>query len=627
MSGLCSIYNLFPSQKKDSSVLENPRRIKLMGDLLHHRGDKKAIFFIPHVVGMDVQSYCRDKGEIYSDRESDLRLIYSGTITNTRQLKGEISHLKSGFLKLSAGAILISMYKKYGDDFVSRLSGMFSIILWDKKNNRLLAYRDISGTKNLYYACMNGYLYLATELKAIRGVANISKDFNLSSLKNFFIYGYSLSEETLFKDIHQVKPGTYLYASEKGVMQKTYYNLRTNAYFHSLPSDIHKKIYSLIEKGVEGHLGNAKNASLAFSGGVDSCILAYILSKKMGIKLSSWHCVFKEDLYNPERKRAQAIATQLGMSFREVDVHDDYFDQLEKILFPFDNPSADPAIIPIYALSLNLQKSGEGKDVFYGLGADVIFGGMSAYRGVVASQYYNALFSKKIRNCIALLLEKVPTRSWPLSKMFLLKHFIKGAQDDFPHSLQSWYAAFNKKELNLLMNIHCSEEQEDDDSFLELIKHGGKEYGYENMLKAEFIRNAPAFLTDSLNALFGIETHYPFVDNELVYYLHQIPFRYKVKLFNGKKLLRDVIRPYIPRTFISQKKCGFSVPVGEWMRDRQKSKVEALILHGGYLKLGFFNKSYIREVLDEFNMGRDEHAFKVWTLVCFSVWYNLFYGR
>ena len=81
----------------------------------------------------------------------DLQWIHNGEIYNHAHFREE--EFKSLFdqsdLSLSDSAIIGPLYKKYGTDFVSKLDGVFSIVILD--GDKIIAARDPLVVKPLFY--------------------------------------------------------------------------------------------------------------------------------------------------------------------------------------------------------------------------------------------------------------------------------------------------------------------------------------------------------------------------------------------------------------------------------------------------------------------------------------------
>ena len=90
---------------------------------------------------------------------------------------------------------------------------MFSIILFDKRLNKIFFIRDRLGQKPLYYSYINKGLIVSSEIKDI---IFILRKFNKSISENSFVVDKYLfrgwsddSTNTFFKDIFQFPAGTY----------------------------------------------------------------------------------------------------------------------------------------------------------------------------------------------------------------------------------------------------------------------------------------------------------------------------------------------------------------------------------------------------------------------------------
>ena len=73
-----------------------------------------------------------------SDKDGIIWVVFNGEIYNHKQLKQEFISQENDFKGKSDSEILPYLYLKYGDTFVSKLNGMFSIAVYDTRNNKLL---------------------------------------------------------------------------------------------------------------------------------------------------------------------------------------------------------------------------------------------------------------------------------------------------------------------------------------------------------------------------------------------------------------------------------------------------------------------------------------------------------
>ena len=110
--------------------------------------------------------------------------------------------------------MVLNSYIKWGIDFVNKLRGMFSIVIFDNKRKKILFFRDHFGQKPLYYSFYENGLIISSEIKDI---LFIKKKFELNqkSIDKYLIRGWTDdSQETFFKDIHRLPAASY------GIMSK-----------------------------------------------------------------------------------------------------------------------------------------------------------------------------------------------------------------------------------------------------------------------------------------------------------------------------------------------------------------------------------------------------------------------
>ena len=122
---------------------------------LKHRGPDDNGFYIDPNIGL---AHARlsiidvDGGhQPIHDDVSDNWIIFNGEIFNYIELKDELK--KDGFV-FKTGTdteVILYLYRKYGEDFVTHLNGQFAIAIWDKPNKKLLLARDRVGITPLFY--------------------------------------------------------------------------------------------------------------------------------------------------------------------------------------------------------------------------------------------------------------------------------------------------------------------------------------------------------------------------------------------------------------------------------------------------------------------------------------------
>ena len=80
----------------------------------------------------------------------------------------------------------------------------------------------------------------------------------------------------------------------------------------------------------------------------------------------------------------------------------------------------------------------------------------------------------------------------------------------------------------------------------------------------------------------------------------------------------------LPKEILKRKKAGWHVPLGKWFQTDLKEYILDIILNSESLRSGIFNRGYIEKLLQDHFMLRRNNTFKIWGLLVFSLWYDIF---
>lgn len=149
--------------------------------LLRHRGpDWSGTFDDDHVVlaherlaivGVD------SGAQPLASPDGRYLLAVNGEIYNHTELRREFE-ASFAFQTHSDCEVLLPMWAAEGDDFVTRLNGIFAFVLYDRETQDWLIGRDPIGVIPLYYGRdATGTLMVASELKALAGVCTRVEEF------------------------------------------------------------------------------------------------------------------------------------------------------------------------------------------------------------------------------------------------------------------------------------------------------------------------------------------------------------------------------------------------------------------------------------------------------------------
>ncbi len=228
--------------------------------------------------------------------------------------------------------------------FVSQVDGQYEIVILYKGN--IVVTRDPVGLKPLYYGVDTDFIALSTEKKGL---------WNLGIKKI-----YTFPPGHVWRLGHDSKPAC--------VRQITMHK-----FIDEDEEIISRTLGSLLRKAVLERLLKSKQVGVSFSGGIDSSLIAHILSQNdvnviglvVGVK------------GKPSTEWAEKAAKLLGINLKIQEIDEDNFENILKEnmwRMEENDPVKLSLAIPFY-LCAKLAKISGLTRVFTGQGADELFGG------------------------------------------------------------------------------------------------------------------------------------------------------------------------------------------------------------------------------------------------------------
>jgi asparagine synthase (glutamine-hydrolysing) len=253
---------------------------------------------------------------------------------------------------------------------IQRVEGDFALVVAEP--NRLVAGRDTIGLRPLYYGESTQYIALASERKAIWkiGIKN-SASFPPGHMASINNHGFK------FKPVK-----TLVYSKAKSTSMQVAV----------------KKLQTLLQRSMEERVSGLKEVAIAFSGGLDSSIIA-LLAKNSGVNVRLIHVSLKNQQETEDAEKA-AEAMKLPI-YTYLYEEEEVAETLPKVLWLIEEPDPLKASIgiPFYWVAENTAKM-KLKILLAGQGADELFGGYKRYADNY-SRYGGERVQEEIYNDIA----------------------------------------------------------------------------------------------------------------------------------------------------------------------------------------------------------------------------------
>lgn len=578
---------------------------------IRHRGPDDTGIFIEQGISLGM---CRlaiveiQNGKQPAESEF-VKLVFNGEIYNYLELKKD---LESGGVVLrnaSESEILISLYLKFGIDFISKINGMFAIALYDVRDRSLYLIRDRLGKKPLWYTKrLDGTLIFSSEVK---GLIKVDKGFTLRTemIAEVLQRGYIDSPKSSFNEVLSLEPGSFLYWKSGKSKVTKYWSINFNYTRKISYSDALDETRFLIRESVMRRMHSERPMGVFLSGGVDSSVIAAFMTELSQDAVQSFSIGFDSKGYD-EAPFARKVAEHLGTTHYEEIIRPDPKLLIDEIGDLLDQPFADSSIIPTYLLSKFARQN--TIVALGGDGGDEVFGGYDRYLATPILQRFNKVLYlseylqevSKITNSrkmLRLIENLEPKRNLAARYSSIMSLVPESQLSNILHPNIRGNQIFDSSKNQLLL-----EELSDLNQMLN--------YDFESYLPNDLLVKA-----DMGSMGNSLELRSPFLDFKLVEWGVSLPSKFKIANFETKHILKEIAREFVPRELVDRPKMGFAIPRAEWLRKELKPMTIDLLTDQTARNRQWFDQTEVRKVLSFHDSGRDMDKF-IWPMIMLEIW-------
>ena len=536
-------------------------------------------------------------------------LVFNGEIYNYLSLKKKLIKKKIKFKTKSDTEVLVRYLENFGlSKTLNDIDGMWSFVWYLKSENKMFLARDRYGEKPLYYFKNDNQFIISSEIKAILLLTNEKFEINHNTAHNFLNLGLiNYDNTTLFSKIYQVPPSYY---SELNLNNNLNSKLTKYHFFrksiNKLSFENNSKI--LKEKLTESlisRLSNEVNIGFLISGGIDSSI-NFAIAKNI-IKKNDINLFFAPSLdeNNKDNQSINLLEKKYKIKINKIRLpkkNSTLMNYLKKLIWINDYPLASVAAINQYLMGAEARKKNI-KVLISGQGADELFYGYLKY-----NSFYliNLLKNKKF--------------------IKFLKNFLYLFQNNFFRQIKI-YNALRYLNFNFFNKNKFFKKR--------LFKTPLNYRNFENLKKRSFDDmnkySVPTLChtEDRMYMISGIETRFPFLNNNLQKFSLSLPDTFKLSHGYTKYILRKAFLGELSNKLLFRKdKEGFDTGKDYFLKKNEtflrKNIINknSLIIKEGIISINFLK--YFDEYLNSITFKKSYDLNFLFRIISFEIWMSVF---
>jgi len=625
MCGICGIYNFNEQQLISREIL------KRMTDVLAHRGPDDEGYYVGGNIGLGHRRLSiidlAAGHQPMSNEDGSIWIVFNGEIYNYPELHKTLLNKGHKFKTKSDTETIIHLYEEEGEDCVNNLRGMFAFAIWDQKNRKLLLARDRLGIKPLYYFIDNERCIFGSEMKSILQCPDVPREVNPQALDDYLTFLCVPAPKTIFRDVKKLLPGCILICTPDRISVKQYWDVDFSDVSDLTENDYIEQIYHILQDSVKCRLMSEVPLGAFLSGGIDSSAIVGIMSNLLENPVTTSSIGFREKTYS-ELNYAKIVASHFKTEHHEHIVTPDASEILPKLIWHLDEPFADASAIPTYYVSQTARQ--HVTVALSGDGGDEMFAGYRRYYYDSLENYCRQVIPTELRRYIIGTIAKIyPKADWlpqPLRAKTFLTNVSMSPERGFFNSRSTCEYQLRQK----LYTPDFKRKLDNYDSFNVLEHHFQKANTDDALSKVQYV-DIKTYLVDDIltkvdrmSMAHSLEVRVPLLDHNLVEYVATIPSNLKLKGKQSKYIFKNILRNLLPEEILLRKKMGFTVPIGNWLKNDLKPMAEELLLNGRMSNRGYFEAGMIKKMWEQHQRGIKNYESPLWCLLILEMWNRIF---
>jgi asparagine synthase (glutamine-hydrolysing) len=638
---MCGIAGFFPRPEKGTAVSV----LKRMLSQIKHRGPDQSGIYINEAVGIgSVRLSIIDVtngGMPLSNGDNKLWIVFNGEIFNYIELKEELLKRSHVFKTNSDTEVILHLYEEYGPEFLIKLNGQFAIAIWDEKTKELFIARDRVGIRPIFYTKINGCFVFASEVKAFLEFPGFEFNISPQALAQVFTFWTTVSPNTVFQDIYEVQPGSFLIVSSKGIEERSYWELplpKNNGTNKRKFEDVIQEFRDLFSDAVRIRLRADVPIGAYLSGGIDSSMTTSFIREISPHNLRTFSIGFADKEFD------ETSFQRIAVDYLKTDhtyvkcSSDEIATRFPEVVWHSETPLLRTGPCPMYLLS-EVVKNSKFKVVLTGEGADELLGGYDIFKEAIIRQFWSKDPTSKLRPALLKRLYRYLPQM-DNANLDALKFFYGYKLDEVNSPVYSHLLRWNNtSRIKSYLSQDFKGKISGYDPIHEMEEKVKLKFQDVDLLSRAQWLEVSLFMSGYLLSSQGdrmamansVEGRYPFLDFRVIEFCMNLPSEYKLKGLNEKILLKKMMAGKIPDQIINRTKQPYRAPILEsFFSENAPDYISEMLSPGQITSAGIFDPNMVSQLNAKMRSKRSVSEIDnmaITGILSTQILYNLFVKR
>jgi len=559
-----------------------------------------------------------------ANEDGTIWIAFNGEVYNFAKVRPWLEAQGHRFRSRTDTEVLLHAYEEEGIRCLERFRGMFGLAILDLPRRRLFLVRDRLGLKPVKYVAQARFFAFASELKALCGLPEVSRQLDPVAVEDYLAYRYVPAPRTGLEGVCKLPPASVLELDlTTGRFSITqYWSPPRGPAVPRAEAEILAEARRRFDEAVALRLIADVPVGIFLSGGLDSsAVVASAAQTRDGLRT---YTVGFDDPRFDELAYARVVAQRFGTQHHELIVRPTLREDLDAIVCAFDEPFADVSAVPSYYLAK--ATGAHVRVMLNGDGADELFGGYKRYRVHRRTRGWQGLLPPR-REWLASAARLVPfepdKKGWRgrLGRLFL------EASLPYERAYQLRFSGMDSRTREALRGPWLREHTRGHDPLDRLARFFTPPKGEDAAVRlqdVDLVTYLPDYIlvkSDMAGMAHSLEARAPFLDHQFVEFAVQLPARWRT---GRKVLLRRMLADRLPPEILGRKKMGFNPPIEGWIRGELSGMVRETLTGPAGFTGALFNAGTVRAMVDHHLGGRGNLGEQIWLLLVLEVWMRAF---